>query len=127
MTELAAIAPANNRTNACTFLCLVIAQKLFSASQKGRMNDDWLEMLPGLFQELILHNLVTFNTFREKRNYDAIECLAVLKKEGVLLDSTELVEKIVAKDAVFSPQGHENLLEGLVETDCLECDFWMVV
>ena len=125
VTELAAIAPANDGTNACTFLCLVIAQKLFSASQKGGINDDWLEMVPGLFQELILHDLVTFNTFREKRNYDALECLAVLKKEGVLPDSTELVEKIVAKDAVFSPQGRANLLKGLVETNYSECDFWI--
>ena len=125
VTELAAIAPANDGTNACTFLCLVTAQKLFGASQKGEMNDNWPGMVPELFQETILHDLVSLNTFRENRCYDALECLAVLKKEGVVPDSTELVEKIVAKDAVFSPQGRAILLQGLDATDCSECDFWI--
>lgn len=125
VTELAAIAPANDGTNACTFLCLVTAQKLLNVSQKGGINDNWPEMVPGLFQEVITHDLVSFNTFREKRNYDALECLALLKKEGMLPESTELVEKIVANDAVFSPQGRANLLEGLDATNCSECDFWI--
>lgn len=125
VTELPGIAPANDGTNACTFLCLVAAQKLFNATQKEEMNGNWPEVVPGIFQEMILQDLVTFNTFREKRHYDALECLAVLKKEGVLPDSTELVEKIVAKDAVFSPQGCANLLQGLDATDSSLCDFWM--
>ena len=54
-----------------------------------------------------------------------LNVLLCSRKEGVLPDSTELVEKIVAKDAVFSPQGRANLLEGIVETDCSECDFWI--
>lgn len=90
-TELPGIAPANDGTNTCTFLCLVAAQKLFNAMQKEEMNGNWPEVVPGIFQEMILQDLVTFNTFREKRHYDALECIAVLKKEGVLPDSTELV------------------------------------
>lgn len=46
VTELVAIVPANDGTNAYTFLCLVTAQKLFDVSQKGRMNDNWPEMVP---------------------------------------------------------------------------------
>ena len=91
VTELPGIAPANNGTNTCTFLCLVAAQKLFNAMQKEEMNGNWPEAVPGIFQEMILQDLVTFNTFREKRHYDALECIAVLKKEGVLPDSTELL------------------------------------
>lgn len=93
--------------------------------QKEEMNGNWPEVVPGIFQEMILQDLVTFNTFREKRHYDALECLAVLKKEGVLPDSTELVKKIVAKDAVFSPQGPANLLQGLDATNSSLCDFWI--
>lgn len=74
---------------------------------------------------MILHDLESFNTFREKQHYNALECLAVFKKEGVLPDSTELVEKIVAKDAVFSPQGRANLLQGLDALECSECDSWI--
>jgi len=91
VTELPVIAPANDGTNACTFLCLVAAQKLFNAMQTEEINGNWPEVVPGIFQEMILQDLVTFNTFREKRHYDALECIAVLKKEGVLPDSTELV------------------------------------
>ena len=43
----------------------------------------------------------------------------------MLPDFIELVEKIVAKDTVFSPQGRANLLEGLDAADCSECDFWI--
>ena len=64
-----------------------------------------------------------FNTFKEKRHYDALECLTVLKRKGSLPDSVELAEKIIAKDAVFTPQGRANLLLGLYATDCSEYDF----
>jgi len=70
-----------------------------------QLNEHWPEMTPNMFQEMIFDDLASFNTFREKRHYNALECLSLLKKEGVLPDSIELVEKIVAKDAVFSPQG----------------------
>ena len=82
-------------------------------------------MTLNMFQEMIFDDLASFNTFREKRHYDALECLSLLKKEGVLPDSIELVAKIVAKNAIFSPQGRANLLEGLDATDCSECDFWI--
>ena len=87
--------------------------------------------MPGLTPQLlnidrcIMDDLVSFNTFWEKRNYDNLECLALLKKESVLPESTELVKKIVATDAVFSPQGRANLLEGLDSTNCSEFDFWI--
>ena len=125
VNDLAGIAPANDGTNACTFLCLVAAQKIINATQEEEMNDNWPELVPRIFQEMILHDLESLNTFREKRHYDALECLTVLKRKGLLPDSVELAEKIIAKDAVFSPQGRLNLLQGLNTTDCSEHDFWI--
>ena len=56
VTDLAGIAPANDGTNSCTFLCLVAAQKTVNATQE-EMNDNWPELEPGIFQEIILHDL----------------------------------------------------------------------
>ena len=39
VNELVSFAPANDGTNACTFLCLVLALKLFNANQQGEIND----------------------------------------------------------------------------------------
>jgi len=125
VSDLAGIAPANDGTNACTFLCLVAAQKIVNATQQEEMNNNWSELVPGIFQEMILRDLESLNTFREKRHYDALECLTVLKRKGFLPHSVELTEKIIAKDAVFSPQGRLNLLHGLDATECSEYDFWI--
>ena len=72
VNELAGFAPANDGTNACTFLCLVLALKLFNAKQQGEINDNWPEMTAKIFQEMIFDDLASFNTFREKRHYDAL-------------------------------------------------------
>ena len=39
VNELASFAPANDGTNAYTFLCLVLVLKLFNAKQQGEIND----------------------------------------------------------------------------------------
>jgi len=39
VNELASFAPANDGTNASTFLCLVTALKLFNETQQGEMNE----------------------------------------------------------------------------------------
>ena len=57
VTDLAGIAPANDGTDSCTFLCLVSAQKIANATQEEEMNDKWPELVPGIFQEIILHDL----------------------------------------------------------------------
>ena len=118
LTDLAGIAPGNDGTDSCTFLCLVAAQKIVNATQEQEMNDNWSELVPGIFQEIILHDLESL-----ARRYNALECLTVLKRKGLLPDSVELAKKIISKDAVFSPQGRANLLQGLDATDCSEYDF----
>ena len=57
VTDLAGIAPANDGTDSCTFFCLVAAQKIVNATQEEEMNDNWPELVPGIFQEIILHDL----------------------------------------------------------------------
>ena len=88
------------------------AQKIVNATQEEEMNDNWSELVAGIFQEIILDDLESLT-----RRYDALECLTVLKRKGLLPDSVELAKKIISKDAVFSPQGRANLLQGLDATD----------
>lgn len=117
--------PVNDGTDACTFLCLATANKLFNAEQKGELTDDWQQMVPHIFSDIIVNDLAVFNRFRERRPYDSLECLLALKKEGLLPENAELLEKIVAKDAAFSPRGRLNLLRGLREAQNGSSAFWL--
>ena len=73
LTDLAGIAPGNDGTDSFTFLCLVAAQKIVNATQEQEMNDNWSQLVPGIFQEIILHDLESLT-----RRYNALECLTVL-------------------------------------------------
>ncbi|KAL9977345.1 hypothetical protein ACROYT_G014737 [Oculina patagonica] len=44
--------PLNDGTDACTFLCLATAYKLFNAEQKGELTDDWQQMVPHIFSDI---------------------------------------------------------------------------
>lgn len=55
-----------------------------------------------MFRDLIEQDLSGFNQIREVRRYDALECMQVLKKEGVIQETTELMEKILSAERVFS-------------------------
>lgn len=85
--------PTNDGTDACTFLCLASANKLLNAEQKGELTDDWQQMIPCIFSDIMTNDLEVFNRFREKRPYDGLECLSALKKEAFLPETTELLEK----------------------------------
>lgn len=118
-------APLNDGTDACTFLCLAAADKLLNADHKGELTDDWQQMVPRIFSDIIENDLAVFNRFREKRPYDGLECLTALKREALLPETAELLEKIIAKDAVFSPRGRANLLRGLRESSDASSTFWL--
>ena len=70
VTDLAGIPPGNDGTDSCTFLCLVAAQKIVNATQEEEMNDNWPELIPEIFQEIILHDL---------------ESLTLSEKSGVMM------------------------------------------
>ena len=118
LNELVGFAPTNDGANAYRFLYWVTGLTLFNAMQQGEMNDNWPEMIPKMFQEMMFFILLSdFKHF--------LECLALLNKEYVVPHSIELVEKIVGKDTIYCLQGHAKCQEGLDATDYSECDFWI--
>ena len=63
--------PANDGSEACTFLCFASANKLLHLEQKGELNENWHQMVPDIFRGIIDNDLPIINQFREKRRYDA--------------------------------------------------------
>jgi len=44
---------------------------------KGELDENWHQMVPGMFRDLIEQDLPVFNQIREVRRYDALECMQV--------------------------------------------------
>lgn len=92
---------SNDGTNACAFLCAVIAERLLQSNGKPLT---WQEVAK-FSEEIISQSPSSFNHLRDKgRLYDAQEATSLLWRGGVL-SHHELTEEIISSDGVFTEKG----------------------
>ncbi|XP_064622347.1 uncharacterized protein LOC135484643 [Lineus longissimus] len=102
--------PANDGTNACTFLALGIASDV----QKKGPEFVWQDV-PLLAVKYINITLEVINDIREHdRTYDTLEAMVVMKKAGLLPPSLEIFEETPSGSPANSDRGVEELEKGLL-------------
>ena len=94
VTDLAGIVTANDGTDSCTFLCLVAAQKIVNATQEEEINDNWPELVPGIFQEIILHDLESLTLSGESGAMMLWNASPSLRGKAYLLILLNLLRKL---------------------------------
>ena len=104
------VAPANDGTNACAFLCAKIAQDLHMSEEKqNRHIQQLFSKLPSMVEQIICELPLEINKVRTMELYHIYEAYKILRQIGAISCDFEFVEKILHCHHVFSKKARECL------------------
>lgn len=104
--------PANDGTNACCFLSLMISDDIFQ--DKGNLYT-WDEVVLRA-ENIINFGPLQFNLMRDKEKYYAFdEAKTIMHNAGILKGMYELHEMVLTDETVFSPEGRHRLEDSLAK------------
>ena len=110
------VAPANDGTNACAFLCAKIAQDLHMSEEKQNGHIQQLfTKLPSMVEKVISELPPVINKVRTMELYHIDETYKILRQIGAISCDFEFVEKILHCHHVFSKEARECLRNAIIE------------
>lgn len=110
------VAPANDGTNACAFLCAKIAHDLHMSEEKENGHIQQLfSKLPSMVEKIISDLPLEINKVRTMELYHIDEAYIVLRQIGAISCDFEFVEKILHCHHVFSKEARECLRNAIIE------------
>ena len=109
------MAPANDGTNACAFLCAKIAHNLhISEERKSGCIQPILTKLPSLVEKIINELPVEINKVRTKGLCHVDEAYRILRQIGSVSCDYDFIEKILHGDHIFSQESREYLRKAMI-------------
>lgn len=109
------MAPANDGTNACAFLCAHIAHDLhMSEEKKSGCIQLLLAKLPSLAEKIINELPVKINQVRTRDLSHVDEAYRILCQIGSVSCNYDFTEKVLHGDHIFLPQSRECLREAFI-------------
>ena len=109
------MAPANDGTSACAFLCAQIAHDLhMSEERKCGCIQPLLAKLPSLVEKIINELPVTINQVRTRDLCHVDEAYGILCQIGSVSCDYEFTEKVLHCHHIFSPQSRECLRKAVI-------------